>query len=66
MSAETLQALGVVFVSLLITLMVMGIFLVIKDTVKEKVNWWHRKWRMEDAIENLERRVDELERKADE
>ena len=65
MSAETFQALGVAFVSLLITLMAMAIFLVIKDTVKQKVNWWHRKWRMEDAIENLERRVDELERKMD-
>ncbi len=60
---EQFAALGVVFTSLLITLLVMGILAVAKQSVKEKVNWWQRKWRMESKLEELERRVGSLEEK---
>ena len=46
---------------LLAAFLVTCIFVIVKESVKEKVNWWHRKWRMESKLEELERRVGSLE-----
>ena len=58
---EQFAALGVVFMVLLVAFLVTCIFVIVKESVKEKVNWWHRKWRMESKLEELERRVGSLE-----
>lgn len=57
-------ALGVFFVALFIALMAVGLLLVIKEAVKDKVDWWHRKWRTESRLDELECRVGELEKTA--
>ena len=61
LGVEQFAALGVVFMVLLTTLMVTCIFVIAKESVKEKVDWWHRKWRMESKLEELELRVGSLE-----
>ncbi len=61
LGVEQFAALGVVFMILLATIMVMCIFVIAKQSVKEKVDWWHRKWRMEDKLDELEQRVSVLE-----
>ena len=58
---EQFAALGVVFTVLLVAFLVIGMLAVIKESVKEKVNWWHRKWCVEIKLEELERRVSSLE-----
>lgn len=58
---EQFAALGVVFMALLIAFLVMTLLVIVKQSVKEKVDWWHRKWRMESKLEELERRVGSLE-----
>ena len=61
MGFEQFAALGVVFMVLLVAFLVTCMFVIVKESVKEKVNWWHRKWRMESKLEELERRVGSLE-----
>ena len=61
LGVEQFAALGVVFMILLATLMITCIFVIVKETVKEKVNWWHRKWRIESKLDELEQRVSVLE-----
>ena len=61
MGFEQFAALGVIFMVLLVAFLVMCMFVIVKESVKEKVNWWHRKWRMESKLEELERRVGSLE-----
>lgn len=61
MGFEQFAALGVVFTVLLVAFLVIGMLAVIKESVKEKVNWWHRKWCVEIKLEELERRVSSLE-----
>ena len=49
------------FTALLIAFLVMTLLAIVKQSIKEKVNWWQRKWRMESKLEELERRVGSLE-----
>ena len=58
---EQFAALGVVFTVLLVAFLVMGMLAIAKESVKEKVDWWHRKWCVEIKLEELERRVSSLE-----
>ena len=58
---EQFAALGVVFTVLLVAFLVIGMLAVMKESVKEKVDWWHRKWCVEIKLEELERRVSSLE-----
>ena len=58
---EQFAALGVVFMVMLATLMVLAILYAVKEIVKEKVDWWHRKWRTEIRLDELERRVASIE-----
>lgn len=46
---------------LIVAFMAMTLLIALKEIVKEKVDWWHRKWRMESKLEELERRVGSLE-----
>ena len=61
LGVEQFAALGVVFMMLLATLTVLSILYMVKEIVKEKVDWWHRKWRMEGKLDNLEQRVSVIE-----
>lgn len=61
LGVEQFAAIGVAFTVALTTLMVLAILYMVKEIVKEKVDWWHRKWRMEGKLEELERRVSVLE-----
>lgn|GEM_PF-6431802 len=61
LSTEQFAALGVVFMVLIVAFMVMMLLVILKESVKEKVDWWHRKWRTESRLDELERRVDALE-----
>ena len=56
MGFEQFAALGVIVMVLLVAFLVMCMFVIVKESVKEKVNWWHRKWRMESKLEELEQR----------
>lgn len=61
LGVEQFAALGVMFVVLIVTLTVLVILYVVKEIVKEKVDWWHRKWRIEGKLDELEQRVSMLE-----
>ena len=61
LGVEQFAALGVVFMVLIVASMVICLLVILKETVKEKVDWWHRKWRMEGKLDELEQRVSVLE-----
>lgn len=61
LNTEQFAALGVLFMVLVVAFLAICLLVILKEFVKEKVNWWHRKWRMEDKLDELERRVDSIE-----
>ncbi len=61
LGVEQFAVLGVIFMVLIVVFIAMTLLVTLKEIVKEKVNWWHRKWRMEIKLEELERRVGSLE-----
>lgn len=60
-STEQFAALGVLFILLIVAFMVICLLVILKEIVKEKVDWWRRKWHTEIRLDELERRVDSIE-----
>lgn len=61
LSVENFAVLGVFFTVIIIVLMLMALLVALKDVVKEKTDWFRRKWLVEHRLDDLERRVNALE-----